>query len=156
MKKVLNFVCLFFILLLMLLGFSAKKLSVAENDSLKPVSTEETLSKPADKTDSEEAEIVKIYLIALEDEGKSGKRIATGDSAIAVAVSITAAEAKAPLSAALKKLLSIKEQYYGQSGLYNSIYQSDLKVDKVTIKTAKRIYGLPENCLSAEKWTVRE
>jgi hypothetical protein len=41
------------------------------------------------------------------------------------------------LQAALVSLLSIKDQYYGQSGLYNALYQSDLQVDSITIVAGK-------------------
>jgi hypothetical protein len=41
------------------------------------------------------------------------------------------------MKAALVALLSVKEQYYGQSGLYNALYQSDLQVDKVSIDNGK-------------------
>lgn len=74
---------------------------------------------------------VNIYLIAINDDGKSGTRIGCGDSLVAVQRNIT--PTAAPLRAAYEELLSIKTQYFGQSGLYNSLYQSNLRVDNVVI-----------------------
>ena len=72
-----------------------------------------------------------IYLIALEDEGQSGEEIGCGDSL--VPVTVTFEPTVAPLTAALEALLSIEEPYYGQSGLYHSLHDSDLTVDGINI-----------------------
>ena len=74
---------------------------------------------------------VSIYLIALQDNGKTGTQVGCGDSAVPVAVEVPATQGV--LRAALNKLLSIKDQYYGQSGLYDALYQSDLKVESISI-----------------------
>jgi hypothetical protein len=92
-----------------------------------PVSaTQMPTSKPA------QVERVKIFLIAIGDAGKSGKEIGCGDSAIPVEVEVSAAAD--PLVAAFQELVSIRDQYYGQSGLYNALYQSDLKVESASIQ----------------------
>jgi hypothetical protein len=39
------------------------------------------------------------------------------------------------LKAAVEALLSVKDEYYGQSGLYNALYQSDLQVESVSVDT---------------------
>ena len=83
---------------------------------------------------------VKIFLIALEDNGKSGTLVGCGDSAIPVTVTIP--KTQGVLRAALEKLLSAKQQYYGESGLYNALYQSDLQVAGVTIDQGKAILHL--------------
>jgi hypothetical protein len=62
----------------------------------------------------------KIYLIALEDNGKSGPVVGCGDSLVEVMTQ--AAEAKS----ALQLLLQNHNQWYGESGLYNPLYQSKL------------------------------
>ena len=80
-------------------------------------------------------QFVQIYLIALEDNGISGTLVGCGDSAMAVKVEIP--RTKGVLRAALDSLLSIKDQYYGQSGLYNALYQSDLQVESVKIVNGK-------------------
>lgn len=74
---------------------------------------------------------VKLYLIAIDDQGKSGEKIGCGDSA--VSVTRTVETTTKPLTAAYQELLSLKDQYYGQSGLYNALYQSDLKLDSATV-----------------------
>ena len=74
---------------------------------------------------------VNIYLIALEDNGISGPLIGCGDSVVPVTIELSATEGI--LRAALENLLALKDQFYGQSGLYNALYQSDLQVDDVTI-----------------------
>jgi hypothetical protein len=74
---------------------------------------------------------VKIFFIALEDSGKSGKKIGCNDSIVAVERQI--APTTGVLRAALNELLSVHDQYYGESGLYNALYQSDLKVQSVSI-----------------------
>ena len=76
-------------------------------------------------------QMVKIYMIAVDDNGQSGTLVGCGDSVVPVVVQIPATQGV--LRAALEKLVSIKDQYYGQSGLYNALYQSDLKVESVSI-----------------------
>ncbi|MFN2130572.1 MAG: LysM peptidoglycan-binding domain-containing protein [Anaerolineae bacterium] len=74
---------------------------------------------------------VKIYLVALEDQGQSGQEIGCGDSLVPVEVQVT--PTRAPLTAALRALLAIKTETYGESGLYDSLYQSNLTVQSVAI-----------------------
>ena len=71
---------------------------------------------------------VKIFLIALEDNGQSGTLVGCGDSAVPVTVTIPPTQGV--LRAALEKLLSAKQQFYGESGFYNALYQSDLELQK--------------------------
>jgi hypothetical protein len=77
------------------------------------------------------AQPFQIYLIAIGDAGQAGPEIGCGDS-------LVPAEQALPLEvqeprAALERLLAIKDQFYGQSGLYNALYQSDLQVEDVKI-----------------------
>ncbi|HRW05469.1 MAG TPA: LysM peptidoglycan-binding domain-containing protein [Caldilineaceae bacterium] len=72
-----------------------------------------------------------IYLIALEDAGQSGMEIGCGDSTVPVEVEIE--PTVAPLTAALGVLFGIDGRYYGQSGLYNALYRSNLQVDRIDI-----------------------
>ena len=87
---------------------------------------------PATPVPSGGAKTVKIYLVAINDNGAGGTKIGCGDSLIPVTVSIT--PTVAVLRAALTKLLSIKSQFYGASGLYNSLYQSNLAIDSLVIQ----------------------
>lgn len=83
---------------------------------------------------------IKIVLIALEDDGQSGTLVGCGDSAIPVTVTIPPTQGV--LRAALEKLFSAKQQFYGESGYYNALYQSDLQVSTVTIEQGKAIIHL--------------
>ena len=105
--------------------------------SLTPVLSTATQVRP---TSTAVQQTVKIFLIALEDNGQSGILVGCGDSAVPVTVIIP--RTQGVLKAALEKLLSIKEQYYGESGLYNALYQSDLKLKSVTIDQGKAIIHL--------------
>ena len=76
--------------------------------------------------------VTSIYLIALEDNGVSGKMIGCNDSVVPVEIMVDpGADA---LRAALDTLLGLKDQYYGESGLYNALYQSNLTVEKIEIE----------------------
>ena len=86
---------------------------------------------------------IKLFFVALNDNGKSGKKIGCEDSIVGVNRVIP--QTSAPLTAALKELLSIRDQYYGQSGLYNTLYKSTLKLDGVSIVNAKAIINLSGN-----------
>lgn len=83
---------------------------------------------------------VKLFFVALEDNGKSGKKIGCNDSIVAVERIIPATQA--PLTAALKELLSVRARYYDQTGLYNSLYESNLKVDGISIVGGKALIHL--------------
>lgn len=72
-----------------------------------------------------------IYLTALEDNGQSGELIGCGDSAVPVAVDIE--PTVAPMTAALNAMLNNNQQFYGDTGLYNVFYQSDLRVAGIDI-----------------------
>jgi hypothetical protein len=61
--------------------------------------------------------------------------VGCGDSAIPINVTIP--RTQAVLRAALEKLFSAKQQFYGESGYYNALYQSDLQVAGVTIEQGK-------------------
>jgi hypothetical protein len=95
---------------------------------------------PAAPSQTPGRQFVQIYLIGLEDSGQGGSPVGCGDSTIPVEVEITPTQGV--LKAALEKLLSIKDQYYGQSGLYNALYQSDLQVESVTIEAGKTTVNL--------------
>lgn len=72
-----------------------------------------------------------ITLIAVDNGGDSGKLIGCNDSA--VPVEVTFEPTIAPLRAALEELLAIESEYYGGSGLYNALHQSDLRVGGIDI-----------------------
>ncbi len=74
---------------------------------------------------------VKIYLIALSDDGASGRRIGCGDSVVAVEREIE--PTVGVLRAALDELFSLDERDYGQSGLINVLADSNLAVDRLVL-----------------------
>ena len=74
---------------------------------------------------------VLIYMVALEDAGQSGPQIGCGDSLVAVRRSVE--PTNAPITAALEILLSIKTEFYGESGLYNALYQSNLSIERAEV-----------------------
>lgn len=83
---------------------------------------------------------IKLFFVAIDDNGKSGKKIGCGDSLVAVNRSIPSTSA--PLTAAVKELLGMHDQFYGQSGLYNALYQSRLTVAGISITNAKATINL--------------
>jgi hypothetical protein len=100
-----------------------------------------TSTAPAVSTSPTAAEQdIRIVLIALEDNGQSGTLVGCGDSAIPVHVTVPWTQGI--LKAALEKLFSAKQQFYGESGYYNALYQSDLQVAKATIEQGKAIIHL--------------
>ncbi|ODA39227.1 GerMN domain-containing protein [Desulfosporosinus sp. BG] len=97
---------------------------------------EQTTPSPQEPSTQTAQEVqVKIFLIALDDKGKSGQDIGTGDSLVPVVRTIPTPNA--PLKGAFDELLALKEPYYGQSGLYNALYRSDLKLVKAMITNGK-------------------
>lgn len=85
---------------------------------------------------------ITIYLVAINDNGKSGMKVGCGDSLIPVRMMIS--PSLTPLTAAINQLLTLDVQYYGQPPLYNSLYNSALHVDAATITNGKatiKLYG---------------
>jgi hypothetical protein len=72
---------------------------------------------------------VTIYLVALEDNGANGIQIGCGDSLVPLTLLVEPTHD--PVSTALMQLFSIKNQFLNEAGLYNSLYQSALKVEYV-------------------------
>jgi len=105
-----------------------------------PVPKPVTATPPPTSTVPAAQQQVKIFLIALEDNGQSGQAVGCGDSVVGVEVQIEPTQAV--LRAALTKLLSLRERNYGQSGLYNALYQSDLSIDKLAIQDGEAIIQL--------------
>src|SRR5918995_266149 len=72
---------------------------------------------------------VKVYLVALDDNGKRGRRIGCNDSL--VPVTRTVAATGAPLKAAVEELLAVPREYEG--GLGNYWAGEDLRVQSAVI-----------------------
>jgi hypothetical protein len=84
---------------------------------------------------ADEVSQVQVYLVAVGDAGSSGKQIGCGDSLVPITRMVT--PTRQPIAAALTELFSIKDQFLGQSGLYNAVYQSNLKVESVVVDANK-------------------
>jgi hypothetical protein len=74
---------------------------------------------------------VQIYLVAVGDGGSSGKAVGCGDSLVPVKRQIQPTHQ--PIVAALNALFEIKTQTVGESGLYNALYQSNLRVESADV-----------------------
>jgi Sporulation and spore germination len=69
---------------------------------------------------------VKLFFIALNDNGRSGKAVGCGDSVVFRERDIPKTESV--LRDTLTALFSAKQEYYGTSRLYNSLFRSNLQV----------------------------
>lgn len=92
---------------------------------------------PSDNSqgDQQPVEVTKqltLYYIATEDAGASGSLIGCDDSA--VSIKTTDVTTSNEVKSALEMLLADKNQFYGQSGLYNALYQSNLTYEGSTVE----------------------
>ena len=113
-------------------------LAIPTNTQAQPVSATATSAPPTFTTSAEQ--MIEIVLIELEGNGQSGPLVGCGDSAIPI--NMTIPRTQGVLRAALEKLFSAKQQFYGESGYYNALYQSDLEVADVTIEQGNAIIHL--------------
>jgi len=86
---------------------------------------------------------VKLFLVVVGDAGRSGEEIGCEDSLVAVDHEV--APTAAPLTATLKDLLSLHDAHYGESGLYNALAPSHLRLTRVRIR-----HGVAEIQLSGD------
>lgn len=100
-----------------------------------PTATQAQQASPVPTSTTAGEQAIQIVLIALEDNGQSGIPVGCGDSAIPI--NVTVPRTQGILRAALEKLLSAKQQFYGEAGYYNALYQSNLQVGTVTIEQGK-------------------
>ena len=106
-----------------------------------PLPTFTPIVLPPTSTPSQGAASIKIFLIALDDNGTTGKKIGCNDSAISVVINIE--PSLAVLKASLNELFKLEGQrQYGLSGLYNSLYQSHLVIDSLNIVNREAIIKL--------------
>jgi Sporulation and spore germination len=81
----------------------------------------------------------KIFYIAPEDNGASGKKIGCDDSIVAVEGTPTTTDTKSlsstgyRMNTAYQELLTNKDLEYGESGLQNTLASSNLIVENITI-----------------------
>jgi hypothetical protein len=83
----------------------------------------------------------KLYFVALNGTDAAAaatEKIGCDDTLVGVRTDVSDINAATPAEAALQKLLSVKDDQYEKSGLYNALYQSDLKVDGITVDDSKK------------------
>jgi len=87
------------------------------------------------------ADTANIYLIAIGDNGQSGPVVGCQDSLIPVkGLDIgNQPSTEGKIAAALGKLFAVHDQFYGESGLYNALYQSHLTIDSVTLDGSRAV-----------------
>jgi hypothetical protein len=84
---------------------------------------------------------VKIVLIALGDGGTPAPgSIGCGDRAVPVERPIE--PTAAPLEAAMRELLSLRQRTDGPAGPYNALYQSELRVERVALVDGRATISL--------------
>jgi spore germination protein GerM len=86
----------------------------------------------AGRAEAEAATEVKLFLIAVDDAGRTGKKIGCDDSVVAVTRDLP--PTRTPLRAALEELLRIPRIYGSNPELYNSLSQSQLKLKSVSVR----------------------
>ncbi|HEV2828098.1 MAG TPA: GerMN domain-containing protein [Pyrinomonadaceae bacterium] len=84
------------------------------------------------RNENNRGQTIKIYLVAVGDDGKSGKKIGCGDSLVAITRPIQ--KTAAPLTAAIRELLITPEQSGGARRLENFWKGRNLKVTSVSIR----------------------
>lgn len=84
-----------------------------------------------DRESSQNTQSIKIYLVAVGDDGKTGKKIGCGDSLVAVTRTIK--KTAAPLTAAIRELLQTPQHPDGNPNLENFWKGRNLKVRSVSI-----------------------
>jgi hypothetical protein len=78
-----------------------------------------------------QAGAVKLFFILLDGNGRFGKKVGCNDSVVSVVKTVE--PTAAPLQAALTELLSVKDETYCETGLYNPLHQSSLKLESVSV-----------------------
>jgi hypothetical protein len=85
-----------------------------------------------DRSSGETGQTIKIYLVAVGDDGKSGRKIGCGDSLVAITRSIK--KNPAPLTATIRELLITPEHTEGTPRLENFWKGRNLKIKSVSVR----------------------
>jgi len=83
---------------------------------------------------------VKLFLIAVDDGGRAGRKVGCNDSL--VAVSRVVPRAGAPLRAALEELLRLPAQAGPDGKLHNALHQPKLRVRSVVVRRGEAVVHL--------------
>jgi hypothetical protein len=84
---------------------------------------------PDDLKAGDLTERVRVFCIAVEDGGQSGRKVGCNDSVVPVEVNLP--RPTAALEGALRALLDLRQRTEPTSGLYNALYASPLEVQRV-------------------------
>lgn len=138
-NNVRSLIIIFGFLFLLLIGIvfltnQVKKLSSGETIEIIVTPSPEILATPTlvVKPAVEEKDVL-LYFVDIDDNGQKGLKIGCNDSLVSVIQKID--NTATPMTVALDKLLGMKEQTVG-ADLYNSLYQSNLVLDKATITSS--------------------
>lgn len=105
-----------------------------------PTPTATLMSGPPTSVPSRPLTVL-IYLVAIGDNGASGSLIGCGDSLVGVEIAVEPSQAV--LRNALTELFNLSpEMTFGQSGLYNALYLSDLQIASVEVVESEAIIRL--------------
>lgn len=136
-----------------------KTITTKKQPSEQPIGTENETTVPTTKKDKTEPKkfekdlpvsggdnlpqksTIKVFLIALDDQGQYGKLVGCGDSVVSVERIITATN-QPPIQEALNELFLVRDQYVASPGYHNALTGSNFKVDKVSIENGKAIVNL--------------
>jgi spore germination protein GerM len=91
-----------------------------------------TMGEAGRRLRSSQTRTVKVYLVAVGDEGKAGRKIGCGDSLVPVTRAIN--PTAAPLRAALLELLALPHEYAADSRLNNFWVGDNLRLKSVSIR----------------------
>lgn len=97
-----------------------------------PIQNQIVEASPSPTPSSPKILPLRLFFVAIGDNGKNGEMIGCGDSLAPVEIQLP--ETETPLQAVLQQLLSTKTQTVGPSKLYNSLYQSNLQFKDAAIK----------------------
>jgi hypothetical protein len=97
---------------------------------------------------SGEKTLATTFMVAIEDNGASGILVGCQDSLIPVKRPVSATDDTATrVKFALQALFVLDDQWHGESGLYNALYQSNVTVDSVTMAGGTAIVALSGSIL---------
>ncbi|HEV2705850.1 MAG TPA: GerMN domain-containing protein [Pyrinomonadaceae bacterium] len=94
-----------------------------------------------------DARQIKLFFIAVEDNGQSGKKIGCNDSVVPVDVNV--ARSASPLKTAYERLLAVRADTYSPRKLSNALSKSRLKVRSVAIRNRTAVVRLTGRLVSA-------
>jgi spore germination protein GerM len=99
--------------------------------SVSPTPTKTAAQEKPSASETAEAvsQKVSLYHVAIGDT-QAGPEIGCGDSLVGVTKQLTTVR---PLTDSIKALLALDDEYYGESGLYNALWQSNLRLDSASI-----------------------